>query len=350
MIEIYKSAYDLLAKGESFVLATILSQLGSAPRTAGAKMIVQRDGSIIGTIGGGSLEAGAQQMAGEVWQTQKPQVRQFNFNGADAQAMDMICGGQAEVLVDYIDAGDPDNLIIYREICQAIEERKKVVLITSIMAGTGNGESHCLVKDDGTVLGAFDGQTEQLTELTTQAATRYPVVLTTGGRRYLVETIFDYGTVYILGAGHVSQKLAMLTARVDFNTVVLDDRQEFANQERFPEANRIIVLDSFAQALESLVIDQDSYVVIVTRGHAHDKTVLAAALKTDAGYIGMIGSTRKRNAIYRALLEEGFTNQDIARVYAPIGLEISAETPEEIAVSIVGELIKVRAEKSGRSK
>jgi len=130
---------------------------------------------------------------------------------------------------------------------------------------------------------------------------------------------------------------------VDFKTVVLDDREEFARKERFPAVDGIIVLASFEQAFTNLDIDKDSYIVIVTRGHAHDKTVLAQALNTGAGYIGMIGSKSKRNAIYKALKEEGFTDKDIARVFSPIGLEILAETPEEIAVSITAELIKVRA-------
>jgi xanthine dehydrogenase accessory factor len=125
--------------------------------------------------------------------------------------------------------------------------------------------------------------------------------------------------------------------------VVLDDRPEFASSERFPRAEQIKVIPSFPQAFEGLEIDRDGYVVIVTRGHLHDKTVLEQALKTDAGYIGMIGSRRKRDLIYRELLTKGFSQAELGRVHAPIGLAIGAETPEEIAVSIVAELIQVRA-------
>lgn len=343
MIKLYQNIYQLLTAGESFALATILTQFGSAPRTAGAKMVVRSDGSIVGTIGGGILEARVQQMAGEVLKNKKAQVKEFNFTGADVQSMDMICGGRVEVLVDYIDAADHNNLYIYREICQSIKERKKAVLVTSIMSGEDKGENHCLVNSEGVVIGTFNGPSQWLDQLAGQARNRYPVVMVIDEKRFLVETIFNYGTVYIFGAGHVSQKLATLTSYVDFRTVVLDDRQEFASQERFPRVDRVIVLESLARAFQDLEIDQESFLVIVTRGHAHDKTVLAQALKTNAGYIGMIGSKRKRDTIYRALREEGFTDSDIQRVYSPIGLEIDAETPEEIAVSIVGELIKVRA-------
>jgi len=130
---------------------------------------------------------------------------------------------------------------------------------------------------------------------------------------------------------------------VEFRTVVLDDRAEFANRKRFAETDEVIVLENFDNAFGGVVIDPDAYIVIVTRGHSHDKTVLAQALKTDAGYIGMIGSRTKRDTIYRALKQEGFTQTDIDRVHSPIGMDIGAETPEEIAISIVAELVRVRA-------
>jgi xanthine dehydrogenase accessory factor len=151
------------------------------------------------------------------------------------------------------------------------------------------------------------------------------------------------GTVYLFGAGHVSRPVAELASVVDFQTVVLDDRAEFSNAERFPKADQIKVIPSFHQAFEGLDIDRDSYVVILTRGHLHDKTVLEQALKSNAGYIGMIGSRRKRDLIYQELLGKGFAKNELERVCAPIGLAIGAETPEEIAVSIVAELIQVRA-------
>ncbi len=130
---------------------------------------------------------------------------------------------------------------------------------------------------------------------------------------------------------------------VDFFTVVVDDRADFANRERFPSADRIVVPDSFAGAFGDLSVDEDSYIVIMTRGHLHDRTVLEQALRTRAGYVGMIGSKKKVAETFRALQEEGFSPDDLARVHAPIGLSIGAETPEEIAMSIAAQLIQVRA-------
>jgi xanthine dehydrogenase accessory factor len=123
----------------------------------------------------------------------------------------------------------------------------------------------------------------------------------------------------------------------------MDDRAEFANRQRYPEANTIKVLDNFDNCFPEL--GTDDFVVIVTRGHQYDRDVLAQALKTKAGYIGMIGSKRKREAIYRSLLQEGFTELDLQRVYSPIGLDIGSDTPQEIGMSIVAELVKARAEK-----
>jgi len=138
-----------------------------------------------------------------------------------------------------------------------------------------------------------------------------------------------------------------LAAYVNFSVVLLDDRAEFASAERAPDAHEVKVICSFDNALNGYTIDEDSYIVIVTRGHAHDKTVLAQVLRTKAGYIGMIGSRRKIALIYQNLLMEGFSREDFERVHAPIGLAIGAETPEEIAVSIIGEMISARNKKIG---
>ena len=172
-----------------------------------------------------------------------------------------------------------------------------------------------------------------------------PVVLSAGHREYLVESYTMGGTVFIFGAGHVAQPTARLAAMVGFQVWVLDDRKDYVHPERFPEAHRVTVLDSFDQAFTDLEVTEASYVIIFTHGHLHDKIVLAQALGTDAGYIGMIASRRKRNTIYDALRAEGVSQLQIDRVHSPIGLAIGAETPEEIAVSIVAEMILQRSQR-----
>jgi xanthine dehydrogenase accessory factor len=149
--------------------------------------------------------------------------------------------------------------------------------------------------------------------------------------------------LYVFGGGHVSLQIVPMAALVGFNVVVIDDRPEFADPRKFPEAMSVHEYP-FEGVFDRLPIDQSSYIVIVTRGHLHDRTVVMQALKTQARYIGMMGSRRKKAIVYKKLLEEGFTQADLDRIYSPIGIGIEAETPEELAVSIVAELIKVRAE------
>jgi xanthine dehydrogenase accessory factor len=159
----------------------------------------------------------------------------------------------------------------------------------------------------------------------------------------LLEPIFSEPTVYIFGGGHVSEQLAPLAKKVHFKVVVIDDREMFANRTRFPEADEVIVSE-FEECFNQLHIDETSYIVIVTRGHLYDGFVLKQAVKTKTRYIGMIGSKKKIRTLYQNLMEEGISKDTLARVYAPIGIDINSETPEEIAVSIVAELIKVRGE------
>ncbi len=159
----------------------------------------------------------------------------------------------------------------------------------------------------------------------------------------LLEPIFSEPTVYIFGGGHISEQLAPLVKRVHFTVVVIDDRDMFANRERFPEADEVIVSE-FEKCFDQLNIDDSSYIVIVTRGHLYDGFVLEQAVKTNARYIGMIGSKKKIKTLYEILVKKGVSRETLNRVHAPIGLDINSETPEEIAVSIIAQLIKVRAE------
>jgi len=157
-----------------------------------------------------------------------------------------------------------------------------------------------------------------------------------------VEPVMKEPVLYIFGGGHVSLQIVPLAARVGFRVVVIDDRPEFVDPKKFPDAAEVHEYP-FEGVLDRLQVDGSSYLVIVTRGHMHDRTVLTQSLRCDAKYIGMIGSRRKKAILYKKLLEEGFTQDELDRVYSPIGLDIGGETPEEIAVSIVAELIKVRA-------
>ena len=347
-MKIFKDILELSRSGEPFVLATVVTCMGSAPRHAGSRMIVRRDGTIMGTIGGGALEGRVIATAPQVFESGKPLLREFVLSAKDASQLGMICGGALEVLMHRLDPGDVVQTLLYETLDATVNARKRVWLLTRLPDAGSDEErlEQVVVNADGSVEAGEGFGSENLRELLRHRGGGRGAFADSLGRRCVVEDLCDEGTVFIFGAGHVGRALAQVNGFVGFKTVVLDDRKEFADRDRFPSAEEVIVLSSFPDAFENLTIDEDSYIVIVTRGHLHDKTVLKQALGTRAGYIGMIGSRKKRDATFDALLGEGFSREDLARVHAPIGLPIGAETPEEIAVCILGELIQVRAERN----
>ena len=324
------------ARQEAFAMATVITRNGSAPRSAGAKMMVRADGSSTGTVGGGILEAQVQQLAAEILQQHRAVVQKFEFSGADAATMDAICGGRVEVLVEWWDAADPNLKRISEELQIAVEQHGKAWLLTTLPSAD-RSSLHTVVRADGQTFGAIDLAVETFLDI------RQPELIHDGEQQIMVEPIDIAGSVYIFGAGHVSRSLASFTKAVGFWTVILDDRPEYANWERFPNADEIIVPASYQDVFEKIAIGPDSFIVIVTRGHLNDREVLAQALQTQAGYIGMIGSRRKCALVFDELLKTGCSEEDIHRVHAPIGLAIDAETPEEIGISITAEMIQVRA-------
>ena len=173
-----------------------------------------------------------------------------------------------------------------------------------------------------------------------------PCQLTDGGRTYYCEPLFRAGRVYVFGGGHVSQALVPALTAVDFRCVVLEDRPEFCRPELFPGVEETRLVDN-ARLADFVTVDERDYVVVMTRGHKDDQAVQAQMLRTPAHYIGVIGSRRKTAGVFARLREEGFTDADLARITTPIGLDIKAETPAEIAVSIAAQLIQVRAERAG---
>jgi xanthine dehydrogenase accessory factor len=258
----------------------------------------------------------------------------------------MICGGQLEVLLEFIDPGSTAATVYkcWREVQGAAEP----CLFLTVLRFAGEkveGIDHCLLENERVFCGDLPLAPATVEKLIRDhgGATCLRTV-TLGEFLILIEPVFPAETVFLFGAGHVAQPTARLAAFVGFRVRVVDDRAEFANAERFPEAEEVRVAADFDSALKGFAIDRRAFIVIVTRGHLHDQTVLMQALRTEAAYIGMIGSRRKRDHIFNALLKQGFTEADLKRVHSPIGLDIDAETPEEIALSIVAELVQARAQ------
>jgi xanthine dehydrogenase accessory factor len=352
MEEIYPKIIESMRKNHVVVLSTIIKLVGSGPRAAGTKVLVLEDGSFAGTIGGGLLEAKVLEGAKTVFARALPQRIHFTLSGKDVADTDMLCGGDAEVFLEPLFPEDAQGVKMFKRVLEIQKRGGSGILVTVLDPDRWVEERipKAFLEPDGSRTGSLQGMEgvdkTLVAEMPELIRGRQPALMTCEGDsgmvELFVEPILSDPVLYVFGAGHVSSQIVPLATHVGFKVVVIDDRPDFANPQKFPEAAEVHAYP-FDTVLQRLTVDESSFLVIVTRGHIHDMTVLAQCLKTDATYIGMIGSQRKIGMIYERLLEQGFTQEDLDRVHAPIGLEIGAETPEEIAVSIVGELIKVRA-------
>ena len=253
-MDIYEEIVRLRKLGQKCAVATIVQVNGSIPSYESAKMLVREDGSMLGTIGGGCVEAEVWNAAREVIETEKPRHLTFSLGQDAAYDNGLICGGQLNIFV---------------------------------------------------------------------------------------EPVTPQPRAYIFGGGHVSKSISKIANMAGFATVIVDDREAFSNKERFPEADATYA-EPYEEVFPKLEIASSSYLVIVTRGHRDDMRVLRWAVTTEARYIAMIGSRRKTISVVKELEKEGLSRELFQKVFAPMGLEIGAETPEEIAISVVAEMIAVR--------
>jgi len=351
MENLYLEIVQALERKERVVLATLIHRIGSAPRAVGAKYLVKEDGTSFGTIGGGRVEAEVWQEAKQVMERGEGSVLHFQLTAEQLAEGGLICGGDIDIFLEPL---DQEFLDIYRGVLKIKQEGGSAILATLISLDHSSVKGQglkILLRPSGDKVGTL--LDSELLERRVLSEGEYlfkekklrVLVVNLGNQKaeILLEPIISEPTVYIFGAGHVSQQLSPLAKRVHFRVVVIDDRAMFANRERFADADEIIVSE-FENCFDRLSIDESSYVVIVTRGHLYDGLVLEQAVQTSARYIGMIGSKKKIQTLYQDLIGKGMSKESLDRVYAPIGLEINSETPEEIAVSIVAELIKVRGQ------
>lgn len=350
MKTISEEVVERLETGRSSVLATVIYQGGPSPRGPGTKCLVRENGTFSGSVGGGFLEVKVLETARNIFSTGVPERLYFSLKGRDVAETDMLCGGEVDVFLEPISPEDPDQLAVFRETAR-IQQAGGAGILASVVDPERwrPGNSKAFISRTGESIGALPGTHEPLEqalqhdmEMLLNRGTPELRVMP-DGLELFVEPVVSSPVLYIFGAGHVSREIAPLASRVGFHVVVVDDREDFADPDYFPTAQEVCCIP-FEGSLERFPIGRDDFLVIVTRGHLHDKTVLAQALETDARYLGMIGSTRKRDIIYQKLKDEGFTDEHLSRVHCPIGLEIGADTPSEIAVSIVAELIQAKSE------
>ncbi len=338
---------EKLANNNHLILASIVSLQGSSPRHGGTKMIVDEHSKSYGTIGGSLLEVTVIKEAVDALSKSKSRLLSYDLTGENAYSKDMICGGSTRILLDFISA-TKENLKLFQAMHDAILHGRDFFLLTVFKGQDKDAEvlGHTLYTLNGNIAGNYPWNEADLDMLRSEAkgltATK---IIASGDVRIIIDPIRKVETLFCFGAGHVALSTAHIAALAGFRVVVIDDRAEYANKERFPDADEIHVIKDFNCAMDGLSIDADSYIVIFTHGHAYDRVVLEQALQTKACYIGMISSKRKREMIYKALMEQGVSEDALTFVHSPIGLNIGGETPAEIAVSIVAELISERYKK-----
>ncbi|MCH2664126.1 XdhC family protein [bacterium] len=349
MTDVFEEALRLMAAGEKAALSTIVSSKGSLPMSKKAKMLVTTGGQIIGTVGGGCLEADVWDEARDVMDSGESSLQRFVLTEEHAGDSGLNCGGNVEVFTEPLVREDAESL--FQEIARIRAARESAVLATRVAPGAPSA-SKILVREDGSTIGSLgDPDAEATIHRTLEEEGKVPEdlleVIETGEdaagqpQRVFVESIVPEPTLYLFGGGHVSHAIARIAATVGFRIVIVDDRPMFANKDRFPMADETQTLD-LETAFGELKIDDLSYICAVTRGHQHDKPVVRQAVQTDAAYIGMLGSRRKIAIMWKEFLAEGLSPEQLDRVHAPIGLDIGADNPEEIAISVVSELINIR--------
>jgi xanthine dehydrogenase accessory factor len=341
MRELLRQLIRSLEQDRPMVLCQVVETRGSTPQKAGAIMVVDPGGGQIGTLGGGCVENEVKQKSLRHLEGSPASLHSFVLDHDYAWADGLICGGKMVIVSQPIHG--PGPLAYFRSLDRAIERgdgfTEAVVVNPEHAAGTSLGDRFL-----------FDGAGRPLARWTATASGDGP----TSGVRSLDERPkprVDKGIAFlpslprirlvIVGAGHVGQAVAGLAAQADFDVWVVDDRQRYANAERFPQVQHILV-GPIDEVLRSLEVTPRTYALVVTRGHGHDQEALYHLAPTRASYVGLIGSRRKIRLIFEGLREQGVADADLERVAAPVGLDIGSQSVVEIAISIVAELIARR--------
>ena len=347
MKEVIQEAINQLSAGHPCVLATVVGTKGSTPQKPGSMLLVRQDGTGVGTLGGGCVE-------GDIWFAAKemlrhgggPEFKDYYLNEDIAARDGLVCGGTMYFFLEPLwDAADFQD--IGHEVINAYEGGEPVGLATVVNApeGVANLGAKLLLRIDGSTTGTLGRPEldEKAIAMARQVADVGSVdrFQTDDGIEVFVEGFTTPPTLVVVGGGHVGKATADLANMLGYRVFIVDDRPEFANPARFPYAEQTLVTPYETWA-EQLALNVNSFVVVATRGHRYDDQALESALRTRARYIGLMGSRRKNLMIYQRLLEQGVTLERLKQVHGPIGLDIGGLSPEELAVSIMSEIIMTR--------
>ncbi len=344
-MDIYSEIISTLESEDRVMLATIISTSGSTPASAFSKMLIKNKGKIsVGTVGGGCLEGDVMHAAKRLYESNKAEILTFHLN-EDEFVQGLICGGTVEILIEPISA---KNQELFEKVKVFRDEGEDAVIVTQIgsdgkITRKSIMKAESVSKDDpsedeqGRKMGMDRLRENMRTILRKNQTQRHR----TADGEVILEPVMGSPGLVVFGGGHVSKYICECASRAGFRVTIVDDRKEYANPQRFPEAVRTIAGD-FREVFAGLTVKPSTYIVIVTRGHRSDEEILEQAVKTPAKYIGMIGSKRKVLTTYEHLLERGVSIQVLKRVHAPMGIDIGATTAEEIGVSVASQLIAVR--------
>lgn len=333
---------DYLKRNEAIVMVTRLKKNESSQGKAGEKMLITENLKRVGSLGEGLVNAKIIQIAARVFKTRIDQIEVFSFmeNASSSEGEDQ--GGKIEVFFEYCDIIDQETGIFYEQFNRLFQEKKDFLVVTEIPDDNYLNKKKWIYTETNFYGRENDEIHEELIELRQNFLEYQYKEAFIYREKYLVEPFFFNEKVIIFGAGYLGQILVELCKLLDFYVIVVDDQAAFARRERFEKADKIMVIPFYESIRKHLLIDDQTYVLIMTRGHLNDQEILGQVLHTQAKYIGMIGSRIKRNRIFQKLLKNGLSDDELARVHSPVGLKIAGETPEEIAISIAAELVQFR--------
>jgi xanthine dehydrogenase accessory factor len=338
-LAILREAWARISIGERVSLATVVGTRGSTPQKEGARLLVRGDGGSLGTLGGGALEAEASREAGLRLGWGGPILREFALSTATDE-WGLACGGTMVVFIEPLAEPAAGWL---RAVTDAAAAGEALAVVTLLEGGTAG--ARLLVRERGEVSGslgldpAVDAEAAMVGRRVLER--ERPELVQVGGQRVYAEPFGPTPALVIVGAGHVGKALAGLARLLDVRVTIVDDRPEYASRERFPEADDIVAAP-VGEAVDRLRVGPRTAIVVAMRNQDLDYEATAAALRTRAGYVGLIGSRRKAVLIVERLLAAGADPERVRALRSPIGLDIGARTPGEIAVSILGEWIMVR--------
>jgi xanthine dehydrogenase accessory factor len=354
MHEVIEKSLIELEQGKKIVLATVVNTKGSTPQKIGSKLLIRKDGSTIGTLGGGCVE-------GDIWFESKTMLeentpeesryREYTLNQELAEEEGLVCGGTMFFLLDKLEP-NKSNIEYLRTLQNSLNGKEGgkslITLVDStnnkIMTGTKkifDFDQTSNIKND-----EIFADPNQIEDVINNRQNK--CVKLEDGNEWYVEMYTTPSTLLICGGGHIANSLAPLAHKLNFNVWITDDRKEFANRNRFPNAERI-VNDLPENALKSLPVTENTYIIIATRGHRYDLVATQAAVSTNAKYIGLLGSMRKAILVSEDLLKNGIPEDKVKAIRSPVGLDLRGRSPDEIAVSIIAEMLMIREGGTGLS-